>query len=266
MGLATLTGQPMCITPEIENELIHQIIRISNKNVVDQLSSRYQLRESDKRKVEDSIFRSLTEWKNEYLLAQQSPIQCVGANEEFQMRARMLAQRFPSEPRIFFGPNAYDYTGDLKIISEALAVGADLVLTNNHRSIGHSNLNRWVIASGLRNETFLYSGPAGVEKILGDKFTEYCHLASIYMTVSEEVRSRDEDFTIWDQFRNALAENLENCADAIWTEEFSSEQSVARWESARAGIAEEKWIIARTVETSRQRAIRNSIRDAGWTT
>ena len=191
-------------------------------------------------------------------------LRCIGRDDESRGDALKLASELPLE--VFKRQNEEDISGDILIIAEALASGADLILTNNLSTINHVALNRWILHNGLRNQPVMQHPSLGISMLLEDRFDEFCHRSALNMTLSEQPRSREEDEFSLKEFVDNLKQATELCSTTIMLEEKRSDERENRWMRAREDIKRPEWVIARDVERSRTSKVKETVRNAGWDT
>ena len=79
-----------------------------------------------------------------------SPYQLVELNEDEDHLAKIIARSFPRECFVTAGKAELTEHRDTRIVAEALAVGATLLLTSNAHTIKRAEINDWAVKHGRR--------------------------------------------------------------------------------------------------------------------
>lgn len=259
IGLATQIGEPVCVTPKIVDQAQTSVARIESQNIMARLDDKGIEYKDRLGELIQGVEGAVRQWINEEFLSSSGPIRCIGQDPDTHGASVELARRIPVD--LFKEKDETKLENDLIIVSEAIAAGADLVITNNMNSINHPDLNRWIIENGLRNSQLVQPPALALPRLVGRQLDEFCHRAAINMTLSKTPRSPEAEMESFDWFVENLYEQLAYCSNTIVIEERNSEMRDQRWKEGRDRIAEVEWQQARGVEDSRLAKVRGVARD-----
>lgn len=255
MGMAVLLEQHFYATDEVVRET--QIT--AGKRVGEYWSARLRkslpdLPDHAADKAVDAAERASAEWCDLFFSSHPDLIQVLSPSSN---SCHIVSAELPDN--VLSGKRSLLYSQDRAIICQVLAGGADMFLTSNTNTIRHSRLNRWVLESGRRNASLVFSPGDGLEVLCEGRYEELIHRASIAMTLPEIPRSPEEELGILLQFAQDLESNIAGSGEIIQDEEITNPSSSMRWQLARESIGHHQWKEAREIEANRLSMSRNAV-------
>lgn len=256
MGLAALTGERFAVTPTVRTEMFDSVCYAERLFIREQAT---EWRPDYFHMVEECV----NAWLDEDFLGP-SGVFDVQAAESKAARAEWI-DRLPAEA--FKAETDSAITNDMKIVADALASGADAVMTNNCGSMFHHVLNEWAVRSGVRNSEFLLDPPLGVARLLkrhGMAFPNgpVLHQCAINMVMPRVRQSPEDERALLLRFARKLNTDMPAIGNAVAAEERTLERD-ARWERAAQMIHLEAWQHVRAVEDRRMTRMRKGRKAAG---
>ena len=190
-GLACATGERIGLTPEVVISATKAIGNEAARRESQRLGRHgHALPPSKSRCIKTDTAR----WFADYARDPEGPFTVVCDDAGSQDDAERIEASLPDEAFVDRHANAAD--SDRRIVAEALAGGADMVLTNNMRSINHAVVNDWCAKTMGRNSPFMANASAGMQQVLLDADLDALGMAraALAMCVSDEPRPADEEW------------------------------------------------------------------------
>ena len=260
-GISVQLGNPFFATPTVAREGVKIIRRAEEIHWLERMKE-FDLPASVKSSVFAAVGNAAEEWAEELLHLDEGWLRPICTTSEKQMDAALFTLEIPKEA--FISPRPMNYAQDMAIVCEAIAGGADMMITSNMDTIDHAMLNRWVIDSGLRNSPVLYSPDYGISELLGEFKAEYAHVAAITMGLSRSSRPKWEEHESLMRFTRGLEVAFSHLATVIRHEELRSDNTPVRWELARSNLLRSEWEEVRRLEEDRILRTRAAAREAGF--
>ena len=257
VGLACMAGEKIGLTPEVVQSgagvIGHEAVR---------REARRQRRAGRELGIQAALdIRSrVSDWFTRRVDDPDGPYRVVCSAPSEKQRAVNLEARFPVQT--FHDANLTARDSDRRILAEALAGNADMVVTNNLRSINHARFNRWCEAELGRNTPFVMAADAGFHQVvmdhnLGDRELV---LAALAMCVSDRPRSDTEE---WEGVRRLLMIAEQQIKYPAYVAGTAVMTSGATWRAAVLAEAREikdqpPWVQCRRAEAERVRISRSA--------
>lgn len=260
-GLSIQLGYPFYTTPTVAVEGVRTIRRAEEIHWLERMKN-VDLSNSVRQDVFAAVGEEAEAWAKELLDLDSGRFRQVCSTQDQRMEAALFTLEIPK--KAFISPRTVDYAQDMAIVCEAIAGGADMMITKNISTIDHEMLNKWLFNSGFRNAPMLYSPDYGISELLGRNKAEYSHLAAITMGLSRTPRKVWDEHTSLLKFADRLKGSFSQLAAVIINEELTSTATPERWERGREYLLEEKWEQARRSEDDRIKRTQTAAREAGF--
>lgn len=265
LGAAGYREEPVLLAPTVAFELER------NLPVVESLAWERRARESDAhmpegqtRAMRQATGTAALRWLQEEMERPDSPLKCmVLFDSEISMAARAIRRGIPDEAFVVRGTKD-NPNGDEMVVSEAIAYGADLLLTNNVQTLDHRLLNAWASKEHGYNHPFLCDADTGLGMVLEGNFMRDAHWVACCMSVSGDERPDDAQTQSFLRFVHNLRQAFPRTACAMRAYELQEDGAEIR-RSARAAIQEDpRWNLVRDCEMRRVSAVRKAALECGW--
>ena len=250
MGLSAGTGVSLAITPTVREESLETCMYAERAFIRERAEWDDQ--------YFDLVYKSVTDWFDRDVLAPGGVIEVCKA-KNLAERARWLDQ-LPM--RAFKSPSYGETTHDMQIVADALAGGAEWVMTNNCKTMFHNAVNSWALRTGVRNAPFLLQPAFAVEQWLdrsGRTFPDeaFLHQCAINMVMPNTRQSPERERDLLLRFAERLNQTMPAIGYAVQIEEQGTHRD-ARWELGAKMITEPEWKLARTIESKRMEKMRKA--------
>jgi len=188
-GIACATGQRIGVTPQIVESAAGAVARETVRREAQRLR-----RFPGGRMPEPEDRERLAQWFRDYARDSAGPFKLVCASREEQKRAVAVLGTLPENA--FCDSRRDAMESDRQILAESLAGGADMVLTNNMRSIRHGVINEWYAHTCGRNDSLVVPADPGMQRLAQelDVDDRTFALAALAMTVSNTPRPPAEEW------------------------------------------------------------------------
>ena len=263
LGLAAMERTPIMLVPTVVAEcrrcLAGDEIRAWEARLVDS-----DLTAEQRDAVQIAAGAAARQWFDRELTTPEGPLAALPADDaEAELRAVRIRARMPADVFVL-GTDEKRPTNDELIVAEALASGAEMLITNNTGSIRHGALNEWVVGSALRNRRFIYGGSDAMDALLGDDAPCKAHLIASCMTLAEQECADDHEAGSLIRFANLLKNSLGFAAFAALRYERDGHGRANRRAARRMIETESRWHEARQCEARRVAMVREAAREHGW--
>lgn len=265
LGVAAYRDEPVLLTPTVALELELNLPEVEyqawkrrakeiDANAPDHLVERLQ----------DAAGMASASWLRHELARPDGPLRRMDRSDgSFVREARAIRRHLPDAAFAVRGTEAVP-TGDERVVSEAIAYGADLLLTNNVQSMNHHVVNEWATREHGYNHPFLCDGDSGLGLVLGEDFQRKAHWVACCMSVSLEARSEASQTESFHRFAANLRQTFPRSACAMHVCEAQAD-GVATRRHAREAIASERmWAKVRDCDMRRVKAVREAAAALGW--
>ncbi len=256
MGLSAATGERLAITPAVRTEML-RLVAYSERQFIRERTSEW----SDD--YGDMVRERVTDWLDTDFLGPSGVFDVCAAKTESDRE--QWIDRLPTEA--FKARTDAGAVNDMLIVADALAGGAEGLMTNNCGTMFHHVLNDWAVRSGVRNSPFMLEPAPGVAQLMarhGRRFPDepFLHQCAVNMVMPNTRMAPHEERELLIRFGDKLNASMPGIGNTLIVEERTRGRD-ARWDRAAQLIGTREWRRVRDVETKRMDRMRRARSSVG---